>query len=186
LTARGRAARLAGILFLLFAGIVAWAFLGVERPSREERSEKELRERVLPFTPSEVVEIRLTGGADARLVRSEGGWTIAAPDALPADPSAVNDFLERLASIRRKAAVAPPDGGLAAFGLDPPLARLSIGLSGGRTLSLEIGSANPFDHTLFARTGGEVVVLPVSARAALSLDPAALRSDSAPDGGNRG
>jgi len=179
LTARRRAALLSGALLVLFGAVVVWAWVSVERPSREGR--------VLPFAPSEVQEVRLTGGgADARLVRGVGGWTVAAPEARPADPRAVDAYLEGLCSIRSERVVEHPNVGLAGFGLDPAQARLTVDLFGGRTLSVEIGSDNPFDHTRFARAGGEVLVLSPRAAAALVPDPSLLRGTPTPDGGNRG
>jgi hypothetical protein len=152
---------------------------------REEEARRRSEERILVFAPAEVREVRLDlGGSATILLRKGGGWTIAGNDT--ADAGAVEAYLERLASIRRKGAVAPADGGLAGFGLDPPRARLAIALSDGRSLSVDIGDDNPFDRTLYARVGGAVLVLPGSARAALALDPASLRPRSAPDGGNQG
>ena len=187
MSARARTAGLAAALAVVFATVVAWAYLSVERPMREERSLRESAERVLPFAPADVREVRLSsGGAEVILARREGGWTVTAASSGPADPEAVEACLERLAALRRRAVVPPGDGGLAGFGLDPPRARLSVSLDGGRRLSLDIGGDNPFDHTLFALAGGEVVVLPAGARAALALDPSRLALPPSPDGGNRG
>jgi len=186
-SARTRTAGLAAGLAALFAVLVAWAFLSVERPMREEHGRRASVDRVLPFSPADVREVRLsTASADVVLARGGAGWTISAGPSLPADPAAVEACLERLAALRRRATVPAADGGLAGFGLDPPRARLSVSLHGGRTLVLEIGGDNPFDHTLFARAGAEVVVLPASARAVLALDPALLARPPAPDGGIRG
>ena len=188
LKARSRVALSAAGLLVAAAGVVAWAFLAIERPAREERDRRADEERVLPFAPGDVREVRLEGGATAlRLAYSEDGWRLAAPADAPADPAAVAAFLERLSSIRRTALVGPSDGGPRDFGLEPPRERVVVELRDGRVLSLDVGADNPFDRTLFARAGGALLLLPDSARAALGVDPASLvRPPSSPDGGPGG
>ena len=187
--ARGRSAWAAAGFVLLFAGLVSSAYLLFERPAREEEARRRSEVRVLAFAPAEVREVRLArGGKVAVLDRTASGWssTVAAGAATPVDAEAAEAYLARLAALRRGAALPPGDGGLARYGLDPPRARLEIDLDGGRTLSLDLGDESPFDHTVFARAGGEVLVLPASARTSIALDRGALRPRAPPDGGNRG
>ncbi len=185
--ARSRVALGALGLSAAAAGVVAWAYLSVERPARAERARRAGEERVLPFEPGEAREVRVdAGGGSFRLFRSGGGWTVADPREAPADPAAVAAFLERLSSVRRTSALDARDRGLREFGLEPPRARVVVELRGGRTISLDIGADNPFDRTLFARAGGPVLVLPGSARVALGADAASLRQAPTPDGGNGG
>lgn len=186
--ARGRVALQAGGLALLFAALVACAYFLFERPRREEEARTRSEERVLPFAPAEVLEVRLWrgGGLVAALLRTPGGFAVRAGATVPADPEAAQAYLRKLASLRRGASLRPAEGGLGRYGLDPPRGRLEVALAGGRTLSLDLGDENPFDHSLFARAGDDVLRLPAAARVALSLDPGALRAPPAPDGGNRG
>lgn len=178
--ARSRIGWTAVALGALFAGMVAWALLAVERPESAARAAQEREARVLAFPPAEVVSVAVEprSGAALRLERAEGGWRLR-PSGEPAGPLLVEGFLDRLAAMRVRTTLPPGPGGLPALGLDPPAARVTLALRGGKTLSLDLGDENPFDRTRYCRAGGDVRVVEGVPKAAVDPDPEAFRA--APD-----
>jgi hypothetical protein len=160
MTARSRVAWAAVSLGALFAGMVAWALLAVDRPETAARATHDRESRVLSFSPGDVVAVAIAprSGALVRLARSGDGWRFVAPSTGPARGLAVEGFLDQLGAMRVRSAM-PAGSALSSFGLDPPASRLSLTLRGGRTLELDLGDENPFDRSRYSRSGGDVRVI---------------------------
>lgn len=180
--ARARTLVLAATLAAALVAVVAGALLLVERPDEAARRLHELRTRVLPFLPADVVAVDLSprGAPDVRLVRSGGGWTLS-PAGGAASVAAVEGLLDRLSGMRVRSTLPADPGALGPRGLEPPASRVEVTLRDGRVLALDLGDENPFDRTRFARRGAEI--LAVEGVPAAALDPAPDRLLAAPGGG---
>ena len=192
--ARSRPLLLAAGIAAAFAALVAIALHGVERPDEAARERHAAATRALPFAPADAVALSVAPreGPEVRLERSGAGWRVSAPREAPANAQAVEGLLDRLAAVRlhgaAPAAPAAPAGPAAAaapdaraLGLDPPFARIQVGLRDGTALTLDVGDENPFDRTRYCRSGG-VIRLADGVPGAL-LDPALAGLLSAPGGG---
>jgi hypothetical protein len=183
-TARTRIALGAAALLAAVAGLVALAWILVERPAGEARAIRDAG-RLLAFEPASVREIHVSGPAGevrlARGVPAGGGapaWRVTAPVEGAGDEAAVEALLGALSRLRPRAVLGVPAGGLGPLGLDPPRARVVLILDDGRRLALDLGDDHPFDRAAHARVaGGAVVLLPPGSRATLAPVLDALRGD---------
>jgi hypothetical protein len=191
--ALGSAALLAAVAALVAA---AWLLAG-----RREEAARQARDaaRPLAFSPGAVqaVVVERPGAAPFRLARGRPGWRIsregpeaeggAVPEG-PADGAAVERLLGALSTLRPRAAIPETAASLAALGLDPPRARVTLVLERGSRIVLDLGDDHPFDRTVHARVWGEgrpgaragaaeVLLLPPGSRPSLAPDPDALRGD---------
>ena len=171
MSARTRIGWTAAALAALFAGMVAWALLAVERPESAALATHERASLALPFAPGDVVSLAITprSGPEFRLERTPDGWGILTPAPGPAGTLAVEGFLDRLGAMRVRTSLPPGGAGLAALGLAPPASRITLTLRDGRTLSLDMGDESPFDRTRYCRVGGEIRV--VEGVPAAAIDP---------------
>jgi hypothetical protein len=179
--ARSRIAWAAAALGLLFAGMVAWALLAVERPDAAARAARERASLALPFVPGDVTAVTITprSAPEVGLERTPDGWRLTAPTRGPAGALAVEGLLERLATMRVRTSLPADPGALAVRGLAPPVARLRLALRDGRTLDLDLGDESPFDRTRFGRAGGEIRV--IEGVPAAAVDPAPETFQAAPE-----
>ena len=143
-----------------------------ERAARARRAEAHLPS----FDDRQVTGVRLEARTTTWcLERTPSGWRITAPVKDVADPRAV----EALIAAARRAPIVQtlkaPEA-LSAYGLEPPVARLT--LEGVTTPSLELGRIAPTGEAVFARISGrpEVLLLGLPDAAPLAeADPSALR-----------
>jgi hypothetical protein len=162
----------------LFAGMVAWALLSVERPETAARATRDRESRVLPFSPGDAVAVSITprSGPAIQLERTREGWRFLSPSPGPASALAVEGFLGRLAAIRARSTL-PPGGAMpAALGLEPPVARLAVTLREGPPLGIDLGDESPFDGTRYCRSAGAIQLVEGTPPAAVDLVPDAFRA----------
>ena len=176
MTARSRTAWTAAVLGALFAAMVAWAILAVEGPDAAARATHDRDTRALPFAPGDVTAVAIAprNAPELRLERTTEGWRLLSPAEGAATALAVEGLLDRLSAMRVRTSLPDAPGALAARGLDPPAARLTLTLAGGRTLALDLGDESPFDRTRFGRAGGEIRVIEGVPAAAVDPSPDAF------------
>lgn len=176
MTARSRTAWTAAALGAFFAAMVAWAILAVEGPDDAARATHERDTRALPFAPGDVTAVAIAprSAPGLRLERTAEGWRLLSPTVGAATSLAVEGLLERLSTMRVRTSLPADPSALAARGLDPPAARLTLTLTDGRTLALDLGDESPFDRTRFVRTGEEIRVIDGVPAAAVDPSPDAF------------
>ena len=176
--ARARTAVTSLALLAGAAAAVGLAYLGVERPRRSEEARKETDEKVLHLDPARAVGIVLDAkGATVKLARTPGQpWHVVAPVEAPADQTAVQSLLDAVAGLRRLSRVAEAGAPLATYGLDHPRVKVTLSLEGGGEESIDLGTDNPFDSSVYVRAGqGGVDRVGGSARWSLEKDLLDLR-----------
>ena len=176
MTARSRTVWTVAVLGALFAAMVAWAILAVEGPDATARLAHDRDTRALPFAPGDVTAVAIAprSAPELRLVRAAGGWRLLSPAEGVATTLAVEGLLDRLSAMRVRTSLPADPGALAARGLDPPAARLTLTLEGGKTLSLDLGDESAFDRTRFGRGVGEILVIEGVPAAAVDPGPDAF------------
>ncbi len=172
MAARTRTLAFATALAVLFAGLVTWAWVAVEKPDTASRAAHDRSTRPLPFAPADAIAVALARKGEPPVIveRDGAAWRIASPSPAPASPEAVEALLEKLSGLRVRATLAAAPAVLAARGLDPASSRVAVTLRDGRVLRLDLGVESPFDRATFARSGGEILV--VEGVPAIALDPA--------------
>ncbi|HEX9290614.1 MAG TPA: DUF4340 domain-containing protein [Anaeromyxobacteraceae bacterium] len=160
------------LLAALAAGAVAFAWFGVEKRDEAAERKKVADEKLYAFSPAKVKTVTVEAkGATTRLARARtgdvDGWRVEAPVQADAERAAVDALVDKVAELRRKAAVSavPDDAALARYGLARPRAKVALALEDGRVETLALGDENPFDGTVFVRTtGGAVELVPGDVR----------------------
>jgi len=160
------------LLAALAAGTVAFAWFGVEKKDEAAERKKAADEKLYAFSPAKVKAVTVEAkGGTTRLARARtgdvDGWRVEAPVQAEAERAAVEALVDKVAELRRKAAVAaaPDDAALARYGLARPRARVALALEDGKVETLALGDENPFDGTFFVRTtGGAVELVPGDVR----------------------
>ncbi len=176
--ARTRTAVTTLALLAAVAAAVGIAFFGVEKPRRSEEARQESEEKVVVLDPARAAGIAVDAkGGTVKLARTAGQpWRVVAPFEAPADAVAVQSLLDAVAGLKRLSRVADPGTPLAAYGLEPPRARVTVSLEGGGEESVALGTDNPFDASLYVRAGsGGVDRVSGAARWSLEKDLFDLR-----------
>lgn len=114
---------------------------------------------------SEVASLRIDDLEAGRVVevmrRDEGGWEVLSPVGAALADDAVEMAVTWLESPRPRALLLPV-GSLADYGLDPPLARITVTMRDGSSRVLEVGAATPGGTTTYVRLPGGEALLVVS------------------------
>jgi hypothetical protein len=150
------------VLTVLAGGALAYAYFGVAKKDEAAQARKDADAKLYRFDASKVKAITVEAkGGTTRLARAGEGWRIEAPVRAEAERSTVDALVDRIATLRRKAAIAekPDPGALAGYGLATPKAKVTLALEGGPDETLALGDENPFDGSVFVRTTSGAVEL---------------------------
>ena len=159
---KARARSLLTTLILLAAAAVALlaGWFGIARRDESKEARRSADARLLPFEPRDVTGVTVTAkGEVTRIVRSGEGWRIESPVRAAADQAVVDSLIDRVATLRRTAAVPSDPSGASRYGLAKPHSTVALALKDGKTASLALGDENSFDGTIFATTGASDVAL---------------------------
>ncbi len=157
------------------AGLAGYFYLDVETTKKKE-IEKEEATRLLPFKPSEVLELELKKDGNLTLLqRWEDGWRVEKPIKAKADNKAVEKALDYITQSKNDAEYVmdekPTQERLAEFGLINP--QLEVTLRVGKTLkpyTLIFGERAPTKGVAFAILKGSPKVYRVLADARAEAD----------------
>ena len=150
------------VLAVAAGGAVSYAWFGVARKDEASKARKDADAKLYRFDAAKVKAVTVDAkGAATRLARAGDGWRIEAPVQAEAERSAVEALVDRIATLRRKSAVAekPDPAALANYGLAAPKATVKLSLEGGGEETLALGDENPFDGSVFVRTTSGAVEL---------------------------
>lgn len=158
-----------GLLATAVIALGAWLYM---KPAAREAETHALS----PLKGGDVKRVRLERG-DEQIVleRRDATWRMTAPFAARADTFQIGRLLSILGA---RSAVRYPASNLARFGLEPPLARLTI-----EDESFGFGAINTTTREQYVLTGDSVYLAPLGPGAALPRDAQALlaRELFAPD-----
>jgi hypothetical protein len=139
---------------LLALGLFAYIFL-FERHSRAPVPHR----RLFPdLDPEKVTSVEILRSNNViRAERTNGQWLLAEPH-YPAQSTAIDNWLALLGSLNQRTHITAQElldqpGGLAAFGLDPPLADISI-QQGRKLFRLRLGSRTQVGEKLYLQQVG--------------------------------
>lgn len=137
------------VLLLVAGGLGAWAYFGVHVAQQEEEKRKDAEAKAFEFDKTQAKKLVLTAkGATIELEKAGEGWRIVAPVTAPADKSATDAIVDKLADLKSKATIADDQTDLAAHGLDAPKLTVRLVLADGKEHELRVGEENAFDQSL--------------------------------------
>jgi hypothetical protein len=146
-------------LVLLALALLAY-ILVFERHTPDSRARAEAAGRLFPgFTPADVQRIEIArSNLVVRADRAAGQWRLADP-AYPAQSGRIDDWLGSVGQLRRRTTLSAGDlraqpAGLAAFGLEPPQATVSLHL-GARVLQFRLGLRTPVGEKAYLQIVGD-------------------------------
>lgn len=136
---------LAAVLVLVGVYIVA-----VDRPLARHAEEAR---HLLQIPKSEITAITVVSpkGTVDLARRDATRWDVTQPIHVPAAAFVVSDLLDAVTGLVPQTTVRGTGTDLGAYGLDTPVARMTLRTSGGRTATLEIGGSSPVGTALYAR-----------------------------------
>ncbi|HEX6790986.1 MAG TPA: DUF4340 domain-containing protein [Candidatus Krumholzibacteria bacterium] len=162
-------------ILLVVAVLAAAAWLWVQRGSRTP--EGDAPDRLAQFDRAAVDGVVLRRGEETlRFVRTDSLWEMTEPVSDRAEPSAVISLLDALerADIARDLGQADD---LAPFGLDPPLARITLFAGADTVLDASIGKRTVDDAWSYARSKHrDLVLVPTDVARAATQPVAAYRN----------
>ncbi len=152
------------ILLLIFAVLLAVTFaLSKDTSRKDAQPEATPAPALFSFDPlSQIAGVRLQDAegrqVQVRLLEAQT-WEVDGEPPRAADALAVGQALNQLASLRVLSRVGA-DTPLQALGLNPPYMRIEFALTGGGSVSLEVGAATPVGTGYYVRLdGGSPVVV---------------------------
>lgn len=141
----------ASVLVALGGGGALYAWMKELRNAQGKKQEESEAKRLFHFGRDHVAKGRIfaRGSTIAFARDEEWEWKIVAPIDTPADPTAIEAALDRMAAM----SVEPVDGELHTYELDRPQAWMEVSLDSGETLKLIIGPKNQMTEQRFVTDG---------------------------------
>jgi hypothetical protein len=137
----------------LVAGLGAYIyFVDSKKPASSETEKK--KEKVFTFDKSKAREVSLSpkGGEALTVVKDGDAWKMTAPEAVPADASAVDGLLSGFENLEIDEVIADSPSSLADFGLAEPQRTVAVLLQGAsEPLKLLVGSKTPDGSSVYAK-----------------------------------
>ncbi len=156
------------LALVALAGVIGTAALWAGRDEEKKAAQKEKTEKIFDFGKAKVRSLRVekAGKLVAALARKDAtaGWDITEPVKAEGDDTAVNALIDALGALRQKQDLGEEKDGKA-YGLDAPVATVSVKTEDGKESRLDIGADNPFDNTVYVRKGAETTIRMIDASA---------------------
>jgi hypothetical protein len=159
------------VLIAAAAGVGAFAYYGVYKGEEAEEKKQETNAKIFDFDKSKVKSMSLlTKGGPVTVERTADNWQLTAPVTARSDKGAIDAIVDKMADLKAKNlnaaakesehaapayVVAEGAAELPKFGLDHPTWSATLTMDDGKQLSLEIGSENPYDKSLYFRRGDQ-------------------------------
>jgi hypothetical protein len=142
------------VIASLAAALASYAWFDVYQKGVADQKKKDAGNTLFSFKKDEVQKLVVTAKGEGTSLERDGAsdWKITAPIQAAADKMPVDAIVDKLAGLKRLRGV---DGAsdLKEFGLAQPRIKIVLTLSNGKTAELDIGDDNPYDGTLFVKTG---------------------------------
>jgi hypothetical protein len=124
----------------------------------------------IPAAQIQQIAVKKKDGSQISLKRENGKWQITEPQTYPADQDAVSSVLSALAPLDADSVVEEKAADTAKYGLKTPSMTVTLGLSGGKTDTIEFGDDAPAGSLVYAQHGSEPKVFALSTSAKSSFD----------------
>jgi len=170
-------------LAILLALVVGYIYL-VDRP-QAQRAEQ--AKRLIQLSSADITTISLVSSkGEVGLARRDAThWDVTRPVHVPAASFAVSSLLDSITGVVPQRTLGS-GGNLGEYGLDKPVAQITLGTAKGQTVTLEIGKPSAVGSTSYARLqpGGKVYQIDTSTNDALAKTATDLRQKTVADFAN--
>ncbi len=142
----------------LAAALASYAWFDVYQKGVADQKRKDEQNTLFSFKKGDVQKLVVTDkGETTTIERGQGDkaaseWLITSPIQTRADNLPVEAIIDKLAGLKRLRGVEAA-GDLKQYGLASPRIKVVLSLEGGKTAELDVGDDNPYDGTLFTKTG---------------------------------
>lgn len=148
------------LMLVILAGLGGYLYV-VEFPATQREITQETKQtHLLQFPENAITGLAITTAqGPVQFTRADSGkWAITAPLQTEADTREVQAFIRALVTGRVSRAVAERSAGLAPFGLEQPVATVTV-TAGAQQDTLAIGDSGPLSNTLYVLRGSDGKVL---------------------------
>jgi hypothetical protein len=153
------------LLFAAFVAIVCGYAIYDYQAGKSFERQKDLQSFVLPFKEEQIQQVQLTNknGVTIELKKETDGWKMIKPQSEMADQKAVEEFIQGLVTEKSSDVASEGDAlDLSAYGLDQPLAKITVVNNGGETQEFKLGKNKNFQGDAYIQKNDDKKVLVVS------------------------
>jgi hypothetical protein len=170
------------IALAVVVALVAAYIFAVDRPMAQRAEEAR---HLIRFSKAEITGVTLASAkGQLELSRVDAThWQLTRPVRTPAASFSVSDLLDTVTGLEAQRTIRRVGSNLAAYGLDRPVARITLRATGGRTATLEVGKASPVGTGLYAQVvpGSAIYLVDSSIKDALTKSATDLRQKTLAD-----
>jgi hypothetical protein len=159
---------IAAVLLAALSGAVWYAKKHPASPASTSSSSVKVVD--LPAAQIQQITVKKKDGSQISLKRESGKWQIVEPQAYPADQDAVSSVMSALAPLNADSVVEEKAADIAKYGLNAPSLTVSLGLSGGKTDTIEFGDEAPAGSLVYAQHGTDPKVFALASSTKSSFD----------------
>lgn len=151
------------VLAVVLVALGAFYYFYEVRGGPERAKASAQKGRLWTVEASDVAEAELKRGAETIRLRREGdGWQIVEPVKARGDRGRIDETLVTLTTARVDREIASAPAQVAEFGLDKPVAEVTLRLKDGRQLALALGAKSPTGAWVYAREAQKPAVVALS------------------------
>jgi Domain of unknown function (DUF4340) len=148
------------LLLYVLLGLLGGEFWLFERRRVERPQGQPERERFLALQPGQLREVRLRRGGRTVVTRRDAdGWAVVEPAGATIPPDLIDAFATALTGAEEIARVGDAQADPRAYGFDERAVQVEIIAETGEPVLVTIGETNPTGTAVYARRGGNPVVV---------------------------
>ena len=161
---------IAAVLLAALSGAVWYAKKHPESGASSSSSSTTVKVADIPAAQLQQITVKKKDGSQIELKRESGKWQIVQPQALPADQDAVSSLSSALAPMNADSVVEEKAADAAKYGLNTPSLTVMLGLSNGKTDTIEFGDDAPAGSLVYVQHGSDPKVYAVASSEKTSFD----------------
>jgi hypothetical protein len=161
---------IAAVLLAALSGAVWYAKKHPESGTGASTSSTTVKVADIPAAQLQQIAVKKKDGTQVELKRESGKWQIVQPQTFPADQDAVSSLMSTLAPLNADSVVEEKSTDIAKYGLNAPSLTVSLGLSNGKTDTIEFGDDAPAGSLVYAQHGSDAKVFAVATSAKSSFE----------------
>lgn len=145
------------VVLLVLGGYIWYNFWRADAPPVTPTTPEPTAILFVELIEDDVTALQVAGQPGQSVVhvtRAGDSWVMDQPLQGPADGSRVNELLFQISRITAERQLAPPSD-LAAFGLKPPAAQVTVTLKDGKSSVLQLGRKNPDETSYYMLKSGD-------------------------------
>ena len=160
----------AAVLLAALSGAVWYAKKHPASTSSAPGSSTTVKVVDIPAAQLQQVTVKKKDGSQISLKRENGKWQIIQPQAYQADQDAVSSLISALAPLNADSVVEEKATDTAKYGLTAPSMTVALGLSNGKTETIEFGDEAPAGSLVYAQHGSEPKIFALASSTKTSFD----------------